>query len=189
MSIVETLVNKYQVSLTEQSKAKLGSIFTRKEFAREEMILEQSQISQYFYIVEQGLIRQFYYKDGRDITEHFSQEGDVAACIESLFLKCSTHLMIEALEPSAVYLVKRSDWIELSNHDLSINELYRSVIERKLIVSQRKADSWRFESSHERYERFCKEYPSIAKRAPIAHIASYLLMAPETLSRLRAGDL
>ncbi|HKM44979.1 MAG TPA: hypothetical protein VJY12_05915 [Dysgonamonadaceae bacterium] len=58
-----------------------------------------------------------------------------------------------------------------------------------LIVSQQKADSWRFESSHERYERFLIEYPEVAKRASIDHIASYLLMAPETLSRVRAGVL
>jgi CRP-like cAMP-binding protein len=63
------------------------------------------------------------------------------------------------------------------------------MMERKLVISQRKADSWRFESSHERYERFCREYPAIAVRASIAHIASYLLMTPETLSRVRAGVL
>ena len=64
---------------------------------------------------------------------------------------------------------------------------YQRIFEYKLIVSQRKADSWRFENAHERYDRFCREYPVISKRVSIAHIASYLLMSPETLSRVRAG--
>lgn len=163
MNIINKLADKYQVYLPKESKNKLNSIFIRKEFDRGEIILEQYQISQYFYIVEHGLIRQFYYKDGRDITEHFSHEGDVVACIESLFLKCPTNLMIEALESSVVYLLKRNDLLAFCNQDSSINELYRSVVEQKLIVSQTKADSWRFESSHDRYIRFCKEYPSIAR--------------------------
>ncbi len=51
---------------------------------------------------------------------------------------------------------------------------------------QNKADSWRFETAKERYKRFLKDFPEAAKRVPISHIASYLLMTPETLSRVRA---
>ncbi len=52
-----------------------------------------------------------------------------------------------------------------------------------------KADSWRFETSRERYARFVRDYPEIARRASVNHIASYLLMTPESLSRVRAGVL
>ena len=141
------------------------------------------------YIIEKGMVRQFYYKDGRDITEHFSCEEDIVACLESLFLKEPTRLLIEVIEPSVIYLLDYEKWEGLCDKYPEINELYRRVFEYMLILSQRKADSWRFESSHERYERFCREYPAVAKRASVAHIASYLLMTPETLSRVRAGVL
>ena len=52
-----------------------------------------------------------------------------------------------------------------------------------------KADSWRFESARERYNLLLETHPEIIKRAPLAHIASYLLMTPETLSRVRSGVL
>ena len=51
------------------------------------------------------------------------------------------------------------------------------------MLSQEKADSWRFESARKRYLRFQQEYPEAAKRASVNHIASYLLMTPESLSR------
>ena len=57
------------------------------------------------------------------------------------------------------------------------------------IVSQVKADSWRFETARERYTRLLEQQPEVIKRAPLSHIASYLLMTPETLSRVRAGVL
>ena len=50
------------------------------------------------------------------------------------------------------------------------------------MLSQEKADSWRFESARKRYLRFQQEYPEAAKRASVNHIASYLLMTPESLS-------
>lgn len=52
-----------------------------------------------------------------------------------------------------------------------------------LIVSQIKADSWRFETARERYNQLMEHQPEVIKRAPLSHIASYLLMTPETLSR------
>ena len=66
---------------------------------------------------------------------------------------------------------------------------YRKILEYSLIVSQIKADSWRFENAHDRYNFLFKSHPEVIKRAPLAHIASYLLMTPETLSRVRSGAL
>lgn len=70
-----------------------------------------------------------------------------------------------------------------------INLFYRKVLEYSLIVSQVKADSWRFETARERYNLLLEHHPEIIKRAPLSHIASYLLMTPETLSRVRSGVL
>ena len=189
MEIIRNLSDKYNVILSDGSISKLASILEQKEYQKEEIILGQGQVSRYMYLVEKGLVRQFYYKDGRNITEHFSCEGDMVTCLESLFLKKPTKLCVEAIEPSVIYFLDYEQFKDLSSKYPDINKLYQSILEFMLIVSQRKADSWRFESSHERYERFCKEYPLAAKRASVAHIASYLLMAPETLSRVRAGVL
>lgn len=189
MEILKTILSKYKVYFSEDSMRKFESILTRKDYKKDEIILEEGKLSQHFYIVEKGLIRQFYYKDGRDITEHFSCEGNFAACLESLFLKEPTHLLIEALEPTTLYLLNYKKWKKLCDENLEINQLYRAIMEYKLVVSQQKADSWRFENSRERYDRFCKDFPSVSRRASIASIATYLLMSPETLSRVRAGVL
>ena len=57
------------------------------------------------------------------------------------------------------------------------------------MVSKVKADSWRFETERERYNMLMHTHPEVIKRAPLSHIASYLLMTPETLSRVRSGIL
>ena len=62
-------------------------------------------------------------------------------------------------------------------------------MEHALISSQVYADSQRFENATERYLRLLETKPEILLRAPMLHIASYLQMSPETLSRVRAAHM
>ena len=100
-----------------------------------------------------------------------------------------TRLIVETLEPSIIYLFPRDMIQKLAKENWEINMFYQKILEYSLIVSQIKADSWRFESARERYNLLLETHPEIIKRAPLAHIASYLLMTPETLSRVRSGVL
>lgn len=167
----------------------LASIIEPCQAAKGECLLSEGQIARSFYYVESGLLRQYYYKNKHEITEHFSCEGNVAFCLSSLFQQEPTDLMIEVLEPTVYHLISYSGLKDLLSRSLPINTLYRRLLEESLILSQRKADSWRFESVRERYQRFRQEYPEAAKRASVNHIASYLLMTPESLSRVRSGVL
>lgn len=188
IKIAEKISLKYKHPLSQQDLESFASILERKELSKGELFLNNSQISKYIQYVDKGLVRQFYYKNGRDVTEHFTCENNVAVCIESFFRQEPTRLLIEALETSVLYCIPYSEIEILAYHKPEISILYRRFLEATLILSQQKADSWRFETVRERYERFMKEYPQAAKRAPIAHIASYLLMTPESLSRVRSGQ-
>ncbi|MBF0575491.1 Crp/Fnr family transcriptional regulator [Dysgonomonas sp. GY617] len=188
IKIAEKISLKYKHPLSPQDLESFASILERKELSKGELFLNNSQVSKYIQYVDKGLVRQFYYKNGRDVTEHFTCENNVAVCIESFFRQEPTRLLIEALETTILYCIPYSEIEILAYHKPEISILYRRFLEATLILSQQKADSWRFETVRERYERFMKEYPQAAKRAPIAHIASYLLMTPESLSRVRSGQ-
>lgn len=186
---VEEVAAIHRVSLTEKSINELASIFEKREYKKEHIFFKQSQINHYFYYVQKGMIRQFYYKKGKDITEHFSHEGNIAVNIESLYHNQPSHLYMETIEDSVIFFILYSKLEKLCRQYPDISLLYERIIEKLLIISQRKADSWRFETAHERYERFCKDYPEEVKRAPLGYIASYLLMTFESLSRVRSGLL
>ncbi|PXV61986.1 CRP-like cAMP-binding protein [Dysgonomonas alginatilytica] len=186
--IAEKISLKYEHPLSPGDLESFASILQCKELSKGELFLKDGQVSKYIQYVDKGLVRQFYYKNGRDVTEHFTCENNVAVCIESFFRQEPTRLLIEALESTVLYCIPYNEIEVLSFHKPEVGILYRRFLEATLILSQQKADSWRFESVRERYERFIKEYPQAAKRAPIAHIASYLLMTPESLSRVRSGQ-
>ncbi len=186
---IHAVVNSRFPEMTEEGRLLLENILICKEIQKGELILNEGEICHDIIFVGKGMLRQFYYKNGKDVTEHFSYEGCTVMCIESLLKQEPTRLMVEALETSTIYLLPYHTLLNLIERSAEINLFYRRVLEYSLIVSQVKADSWRFETARERYHLLQKNHPEIIKRAPLSHIASYLLMTPETLSRVRAGIL
>ncbi len=184
---VNAAVNSRYPGMALEGRKLIEEILVRREVEKGEKLLSEGQISHNMVLVGQGMLRQFYYKNGKDVTEHFSYEGCIIICIESTLKQIPTHLMIEALEPSVVYLLPYNKLLALTEISWEINMFYRKILEYSLIVSQVKADSWRFETARERYTNLMEQQPEVVKRAPLSHIASYLLMTPETLSRVRAG--
>ena len=81
------------------------------------------QVSHNIVLVGKGMLRQFYYKNGKDVTEHFSYEGCIIICIESTLKQEPTHLMIEALEPSVVYLLPYNKLLTLTEISWEINNV------------------------------------------------------------------
>lgn len=175
--------------LSEEALDRFASILVRIELKKNAFFLAEGEVCKYIGYIYKGMIRQFYYKNNKDLTEHFAYEDDVFICIESFLRQRPARLMAEALEHTIVYGLPYEPLLKLAAEDYEIEVMYRCLLENSLILSQRKTDSLRFETANERYSRLLKEQPEIIQRAPLSHIASYLLMTPETLSRVRASLL
>ena len=186
---VAAVVNSRFPEMTPEGRKILENLAERRDLNKGEMLIHQGQVSRHIVFVAKGMLRQYYFKNGKEVTEHFSYEGCILMCIESLLKQEPTRLVAEALEPATVYLLPYDRLLKLSEYIREINIFYRKILEFSLITSQIKADSWRFETARERYNLLMKTHPEVIKRAPLSHIASYLLMTPETLSRVRAGSL
>lgn len=167
----------------------LSEILVPFKYSKGDVVLPEGETCRHMYFVERGMVRQYYYKGGRDVTEHFSYEGRIVICIESFLKQEPSRLIVEALENSRLYGIPYDDLQELADENKEIELLFRKIMEHALISSQVYADSQRFENATERYLRLLDTKPEILLRAPMLHVASYLQMSPETLSRVRAAHL
>jgi len=165
----------------------LASILVPLKFQKGETILEEGKVCSALYFVEKGMVRQYYYKNKKDVTEHFSFEGRIVFCIESFLKQEPSRLIVEALENTKLYAIPYDALHNLMVRNQAMEMLYRKILEHVAISSQEHADSQRFENAAERYDRLLKEKPEIILRAPMVHIASFLQMTPETLSRVRGA--
>lgn len=165
----------------------LAELLIPMKFVRGEIILNEGDECKCMYYVDRGMVRQYYWKNGKDVTEHFSYEGKIVMCIESLLTHTPSKLIVEALETTVLYALPRKTLFAAINMCPELGILYRKITEHALISSQHHADAVRFENAQERYERLLNEKPEIVLRAPMVHIASFLQMTPETLSRVRSA--
>ena len=189
IEIAREFAARLNFSIDDESLQEFASLIIRREMRKGETLLAEGQVARDMLFVEQGLIRQYYYKNGIDITEHFSSEWDIVYCFESMIMRQPTTLMIEALETGVVHRIPFDELMDLCQRSQPIMGLYCRLLEDGLLESLRKCDVQRFENARERYENFVRQYPEAARRASGKHIASYLLMTPESLSRVRAGAL
>ena len=166
----------------------LSQILVPLKFQKGDIVLPEGEVCRAMYFVDHGMVRQFYYKNGKDVTEHFSFEGRIVFCIESFLKQEPSRLIVEALENSMLYAIPYEAWHVQMLQNQEMEMLYRKILEHALISSQEHADSQRFENAAERYARLLATKPEIVLRAPMLHIASFLQMTPETLSRVRAAE-
>ena len=186
--IARELARKYS-TMTHVELDAMEDLLVPMKFRKGEQILKEGEICRNIYYVHQGLIRQYYHKNGKELTEHLGVEGTIFMCIESLFKEEPTQLMVEALEHSIIYALPKVKLEMVALHNVNIQILYRKILEESLILSQVHADLVRFESAQDRYKKMCKLNPEVIKRTPLIHVASYLQMSPETLSRVRTNAL
>ena len=180
--IVDRISSTYY-PLSSEAKEKIASILVRTELKKNTLFRQKGEVQDQMCFIYKGMVRQFYFKNNKDLTEHFAYENSFFFCIESFLRKVPSEILVEAIEPTILYGLPHDRFIELADQSLEIGRFYRFQLEQSLILSQRKMDMVRFETANERYARLLKEQPEIIKRAPLAYIASYLLMTPETLSR------
>lgn len=165
----------------------LESILVPMKFARGEKVVDKGEVCKSIYYIERGMVREYYFKNNKEVTEYIAVDGDIFMCIESLFKEEPSQLIAEVLENSFIYALPKDRLEEVALHNVNIQILYRKILEESLIISQRRADLLRFESAKDRYRKLCKLNPKMIMRAPLVHIASYLQMTPETLSRVRSA--
>ena len=164
-------IGRRYCTLTPAGVETLASILVPFKVNKGEHLMNEGDVCSFMYYVERGMVRQFYYKNGRDVTEHFSYEGRIVICIESFLKQEPSRLIVEALETSWVFGIPYEKLMSLIEVDKEMANLYRKILEHAL------------------YVRLLKTKPEIVLRAPMVHVASFLQMTPETLSRVRASHI
>jgi len=133
-----------------------------------------------------GLVRYFHRERGREVTLGFDCEERFVGDHEAFTARTGSRIAIEALENCVLVRLSRAHHDALLARDACWSELFRRLLERELAHRIDKELRIRTRSPRERYEALVKSGSYLVKRVPQYHVASYLGIAPETLSRIRA---
>jgi CRP-like cAMP-binding protein len=172
--------------LSNESKEALTNAVTFSELPKGYLLTKAGGICNYLFFIEKGLSRTFYYKDGKDITDWISPEGNFAVSIVSFLTRKPDIRSVELLEPSVVGSLSFNDLENLCAKYHEIERFGRLLVSEGIVQMQQRFDDLHFATALERYQKLLNTNPKLLQRVPLGMIASYLGITQETLSRIRA---
>lgn len=162
------------------------SCFEKKKIKKNTMLIAEGEICRELYFVESGMGRSYYLKeDGKEITQWFFGSGKFMTSVDSFFQESPSLYYLEILEEAEVYSINKTKIDELFSKYHKMEHLGRQLSIEMLTKVVNKINAIQFQTAKERYEYMLDEFPNISQRVSLGHIASYLGMTQETLSRIR----
>ena len=182
--LLTQLKEAYKVS--DKDCVALIQLFEKVEVKKNQHLYRSGEISRHVYFVEKGCLRQYYINNnGEERTIYFKMENGWCSELVSFLDNKPTELCVQALEDSTLQRINQKNWVyAVTNIQSFTMGLIRAQQDTNLMLKKRLAEAT-VETPEEKYLRFIKEEPLLMQRIPLYHIAAYLAMTPETLSRIR----
>jgi CRP-like cAMP-binding protein len=174
------------ISLTDVEFEHFVSHFTERKIKRRQFVLQQGEVSKHLYFVIKGCLRSFETDNaGKEHIIQFSIEDWWVSDMVSNFTQTPSQLNIECLENCELLQIEQQKLEQLFIAIPKLERFFRIISQNALVVAQRRLLSVMSKSALQRYLEFSDRYPQFMQRLPNHHIASYLGITPESLSRLR----
>ena len=147
-------------------------------------LLRKGQIDGGLYILEKGILRFYYLYQDKEVTTWFCKENQVAFS-SAFFFRIPSFEYIQLLEDSSIYFVSGSVLDQLYKKSEELNTIGRKMSEEYCMEFEERVASLQTQTALERYKDLMLKSPDIFQRVQLGHIASYLAVSQETLSRIR----
>jgi CRP-like cAMP-binding protein len=172
--------------LNEDEMRILFSSIEKRHVPKGVVLLSTGQICREIYWVETGYLRTWYDKDDSFINLTFTLEGEFAANLKSSKRRSPSKVNIESGEESNVWVFNLNGISRDAKTTTQLAVFIRRLAIKVLMASEDHSEIFKIFSATERYRHLEDKHPSLLQRIPLSHLASYLGMTRETLSRIRA---
>jgi len=185
--IPEALISSIRslISLSEDEVDVIGRLFKKRDLKKSEFFLADGQVCKYAGFIEKGLVRYYINADGEEKTYELGQEHNFVCNYESFLPQTPSTKIIQALEDCALWQISHAD-LQVFYQSVSGGERFgRMGIEQVFVQLLKALTSLYTDSPENRYQKLLSEHPDLLQRVSQYHIASYVGVKPQSLSRIR----
>ncbi|MCW3807909.1 Crp/Fnr family transcriptional regulator [Plebeiibacterium marinum] len=178
-------INKW-AHLSKEDESVIKSAFEPVFIKKKQDLLVSGQVCDFLYFITQGCLRSFYI-DSKGV-EHVYQirmDNNWIGDIDSYFTRLPSKYNIEALEDSNLLRIPVGRLEQLLVEIPGLERYFRILFQKAYINALNRLNATMWETAMDRYNEMLKEHPEIFQRVSLVHLASYLGITPESLSRIR----
>ncbi len=185
--MIDKLINKLKIlgPVTEAFEDRVRSVaYIEKCIAGKAILKDNETCSRICFIVD-GLIRSYYLNDGKEVTSRFMEEGFIVTSWVSYYTQKPGDEIIEAVEDTTMVCIDYTEIQKIYTDFPESNINGRRQVEYAFFLSELRTQMLRGHTATEKYKFFLDNHSSLLQRVSLKHIATYLGMSEETLSRVR----
>lgn len=171
-------------ALSEEEWQKIENCLTRKKYNKGDIILESGKICRKLFFLEEGFLRFYIFVEGEKVSKFFTEPPYCFTSQRSFTNDIPTNDNIEVLKDAIVWEISKEDAFNL----LSIpnwSEFVRKLIQEVQFYTEQILEEAQTNTAEKRYIKMLQDGHPILQNAPLKDIASYLGIAPQSLSRIR----
>lgn len=185
MNLKEIIEQTYKVG--EEAYEEALKYIEFLKFNKGDILIKQDEVCKYLYVIGEGVLRNFVInKEGEDHTRWFAEDGDLFTSLLSFKNGEPSIASVEALSGGYGWKISIEDAWHLINsyRDWSVWAVH--LFSDGLAVMERR---YKYLGVGDAYTRFCNMYKwrraEVIMHIPLQHIASYLGVTPQSVSRFR----
>jgi CRP/FNR family transcriptional regulator, anaerobic regulatory protein len=148
--------------------------------------VQEGEVCDRIGLILKGYARTYYLDhQQRDMTYEFVWEFNILVSLRSFIRRKPAVCSIVAMENMEVLYANYQDLMALAEKHPRFEALVKDLVSDNIPDIRRHTRLLQMISAQDRYEHLIATHPDIVKRVPLKHVASYLGISTETLSRVR----
>ena len=151
---------------------------------RNEFLKVKGSIDTNVYYVESGSLRVFVLDDCEEQVIRFGYKENLIVSLDSFLTGKPSVFFIQAIKKTVLKVITKEQIDDFLKAQSSMI-LWTKILENLIVQQLEREIDILTNSPKERYQRVLKRSPQLFQEIPNKHIANYLRMSPETLSRLK----
>lgn len=156
-----------------------------RTYKKREHFIKEGKVCREIGFIGKGSFRYYKVIDGVEVSTFFSFEHNWVSAYTSFLRKTPSYLNVQAMEDCEVLILTYDDMQHLYNHYITFERFGRLMAEYLVGCLEERMHSLLLTSPEQRYLKTLEDNSIYFERVPLHYVASYLGIAPESLSRIR----
>lgn len=175
-------------NLTEKQSAYFFSIIQKigkeKDIEKGQTIIRNGSHPSFFFYIISGAFKTFIERNDKPYILGFTFEGDIDCCPTSLLKGIANNFSIQAVMDSKVLICDFKDFQKACSPE-KYSSITNNIMANYISILENRTIEAISLNAEERYKKLLLQKSKVLDKIPLSHIAAYLGISVERLSRIR----